>query len=133
MVRGVTEDSREGREPITLRAGRKPIPNYTQVPNVVIDFYIPQLQAAEVRVLLFMLRMTVGFHREEVQLTLKRIANGRVGADGKRIEWGCGLAKSTISKALVNLETYGLVERQRDGRQGTVYVLNIDEEAGKER
>lgn len=115
-------------EPLTLRSGRKPLPNYTQVPNVVIDYFVPRLAGAEVRVLLFMLRMTVGYHREEVRITLKRIAEGRRNADGKRVEWGCGLTKGSISRALANLESTGLVERRKEGNGGTIYILNIDED-----
>ncbi len=45
-------------------AGRIPLPNYTQVPNVVIDEYLPEVTPAEAKVLIVLCRATFGWHRE---------------------------------------------------------------------
>lgn len=95
-------------------------PNYTQVPNDIMDRWLPDLTGAELKVLLYLARWTFGFHRDRVEVGLRRICSGRPGKDR-----GTGLHIETASIAVKNLEAKGLVipQRRRGGR--TTYTLPI--------
>jgi len=49
-----------------------PPPNYTQLPNVVLDA-MPQMKEAELRVTLAVCRMTFGWHKEHDKLSISQI------------------------------------------------------------
>ena len=49
-------------------------PNHTQVPNDLFDVYLPQLKAAELRVLLAVIRQTIGFQRKKRRMSVTFLA-----------------------------------------------------------
>lgn len=49
-------------------------PNYTMVPNDFFDLMMPQMDMAELKVLICLMRATFGFHRPTVQLSIRQIA-----------------------------------------------------------
>jgi hypothetical protein len=75
------------------------------VPNDLIDRWLPKLRGSEVRVLLFLLRKTVGWEdkaspsgrQQSTTLGIRLIANGT------------GLKHGAITDALVALRDYGLI------------------------
>jgi hypothetical protein len=88
-------------------------PNYTQVPNALVDYWLPELSGAELKVLLYLVRRTFGFHRDQVEAGLRRICDGIPGKDR-----GTGLHLESASKAVKALESRGLLvcERRSGGR-----------------
>ena len=102
-------------------------PNYTQIPNELMDHWLSELSGAELKVLLYLLRRTFGFHRDRVEAGLRRICTGIPGKDR-----GTGLHIETASTAVKSLQSRGLLvcERKPGGR--TLYNLRIaDEVYGK--
>jgi hypothetical protein len=59
-------------------------PNYTKIPNALMDRWIPELSGAELKVLLYLVRRTYGFHRDRVEAGLRR-----------RFAWGPMRLRST--------------------------------------
>ena len=50
---------------------------YTMIPNILIDKWMPILPLAEFRVLLYIARRTYGFHRDDVEMGMRLIAQGK--------------------------------------------------------
>lgn len=72
-------------------------PNYTQVPNVIFDYWMNVLSPAEFKVILYLCRKTFGWHK-----TKDKISRGKIAKD-------TGLTKEGVRKCLKSLEDYGLV------------------------
>jgi hypothetical protein len=95
-------------------------PNYTQVPNDPMDYWLPKLLGAELKVLLYLARRTFGFHRDRVQIGIRRICNGNPGKDH-----GTGLDTETAANAINSLESKGLLTAQRIPGGRTTYSLRF--------
>ncbi len=59
-------------------------PLYTQTPDVFFDWVAPFLPEIELRVLLYLIRRTLGFKKQGDQITIEQIAGGIVTRDGTR-------------------------------------------------
>ena len=101
-------------------------PNYTQVPNEIMDRLLPDLTGADLKVLLYLARWTFGFHRDCVEVGLRRICHGRPGKDR-----GTGLHIETASIAVKNLEAKGLVLAKCPPGGRATYTLPVSELYGK--
>ncbi len=73
-------------------------PNYTQVPNDYFDLII-DMTIAEIKVLSTLLRVTLGYHRDEITLTIREMA---------RITQ---LDPKSVMAGATKLEARGLIER----------------------
>ena len=82
---------------------KKLIPNSTQIPNVILDFLIPQLPGAEGKCLLYISRRTYGFHKEEDRISFTQFINGIKSKDGRQLDYGTGMARASVNEALKNL------------------------------
>ena len=100
-------------------------PNYTQVPNEIMDRWLPDLTGAELKILLYLARRTFGFHRDCVEIGLRRICNGIPGKD-----MGTGLHIET-ARSRRSLEAKGLVTAKRRTGGRTTYTLSVMEVYGK--
>jgi phage replication O-like protein O len=95
-----------------------PPPNYTQAPNVLFDDLIcdPKLSLAELKVILVVVRQTIGFHNDEEKLTFSEL------------ETRTGLSRSAVSDGVQRAMARGIVERRIEGPKGheeAFYALNI--------
>jgi hypothetical protein len=88
-------------------------PLYTQTPDVFFDWVAPFLPEIELRVLLYLIRRTLGFKKQGDQITIEQIAGGIVTRDGTRLDWGARLGERSVQRALSGLEGKGLIERHR--------------------
>ena len=100
-----------------------PAPNYTQIPNVVLEYWANRLRENELRVLLLICRLTFGWHRSSVEMSLKEM------------ERSLGRSLTVIKRALIGLENFGLIERDRQQEANgdyrkTRYKLKIQVDAG---
>jgi len=82
-------------------------PNFTQVPNDFFDEFLPELDKAELKVLLVVIRGTFGYHRNEVEISSREMAEQT------------GLSLASIGPAAETLETMGLIEKITDGGKTT--------------
>jgi hypothetical protein len=105
-------------------------PNYTMVPDQLFDELMHTLSGAELKVLLYIIRRTFGFKKEYDAISLSQIAGGIRTRDGRVLDRGTGLSKSTVAEAVKTLEAKGAVIRNRrtsatNGDEPTTYSLNL--------
>ena len=105
-------------------------PNYTQVPDDVFDVLMPQLTEAELRVLLYVIRRTFGFKKASDDISLKQLVEGIRTQDGRVLDSGAGVAKSSAVRAVKGLIAKGIVRARRNqskerGYEATTYALRF--------
>lgn len=104
------------------------LPKSFCVPNLYIDELCWLLTPTEFVVLLCLVRATIGWNRNCAAVSLDMLEHG-VTRNGERVAYGCGLARSTIQKALDNLSTFKIVSRERANRQSAyLYQINLESE-----
>ncbi len=93
--------------------------HYTVLDNFILDRIMPNVSPTEWKVLCFIIRKTVGWHKDEDKLSISQIK------DGTGIN-----SRTTISNAVSNLEKAGyvLVHRPADQKTSNTYSLNSDYE-----
>ncbi len=111
-------------------------PNYTPVPDQLLDEHLSLLSGAELKVVLYICRRTFGFKRESDNISLNQMLHGIVTHDGRRLDSGTGLSKPALINALKSLADKNiLVAQQRSsaekGNEPTNYRLNIRTPLGK--
>lgn len=93
-------------------------PNYTQTPNDLFDHWLPHLGEAELKVLLVVMRKTIGWHKVHDEISASQLAKIT------------GMIEETVVKAAKSLERRGIISRQLvgpNGKQRVVYALIIHE------
>lgn len=104
--------------------------SYTAIPNIYIDKYAAELSGAELQVLLYIVRRTLGFRKMGDYISYSQFLNGIVTRDGRRLDNGCGLksrgALSQALKKLVELDLIGRINQKtyRGNNDTTLYWLN---------
>lgn len=106
------------------------IPNTTQIPDEFLDYHMAFLSGAEVKVMLYIFRRTLGFKRYTDNISLNQLLSGIIKRDGTRLDYGTGLSKSTLLAAIKSLVEKKLIiveQRQSDarGNEPTTYKLNL--------
>src|SRR2546428_5453711 len=88
--------------------------NTTPVPDVLFDTLLPHLGEAELKALLYIIRRTTGFKKENDFISFNQFIRGITTKDGRVLDEGCGVKhRTTLSKALKSLEAKGLVKSQK--------------------
>lgn len=105
-------------------------PNTTPVPDVIFDEVLTEVTDAELRVLLYIVRRTYGFKKQNEgdAISLSQMVNGIKTRDGKVLDRGVGLSKATVARALQGLRTKGIIRATRTssaekGNEPTLYKL----------
>lgn len=111
-------DSHDGHHDVDATFEIEP-PNYTQLPNIVLDHWMAEVGDAELRTLLTLSRATFGYHTATVEMTLLDIAER------------AGLSERSVRRAVERLEARGLVCRaapryRPSGRRApTSYTVSV--------
>jgi hypothetical protein len=105
-------------------------PTYTPVPDALFDEVMHDLSGAELKVLLYIIRRTFGFKKESDNISLAQLCNGIKTKDGRVLDHGTGLNKTTVAAAVKRLEEDGYIIRERNasvekGDEPTTYRLNL--------
>ncbi len=108
--------------------------NTTQVPDEVFDYWLPRLSDAELKVLLYIVRRTLGFKKAADAIKPDQFLTGIETAGGVRLDDGCGLSEKHLYRAISGLKEKGLiaVERRVSARVGhlaSVYTLVFENDA----
>src|SRR3712207_3089459 len=88
-------------------------PNYTQVPDELFDEQLPHLSGAELKVLLYIMRRTFGFKKTSDDISLSQICEGITTRDGRVLDQGTGLSRSTAQLAIKGLTEKNLIRAAR--------------------
>jgi len=107
------------RRPGKTHIRRFKVPSHTQVPNEIFDELMHDLSGAEFKVLCYIARRTYGFHRIEDSISLKQICSGILTRDGRRLDHGTGLARSTAVVAIRALVNRSLILAVRSRETST--------------
>ncbi len=106
------------------------VPTWTPVPDLLITFWLPQLSGSELKIALYVVRHTFGYHRETVTIPFDRFLNGTFARDGRRLDWGAGVRKTQLTESLAGLAECGILVRRRQhdqhgGDTASAYALNL--------
>lgn len=105
-------------------------PNYTQVPDELFDELLAVLSGSELKVVLYIIRRTFGFKKTSDNISLSQMLNGITTRDGRQLDRGVGLSKSTLLQAVRGCTEKGLIiptrrESSERGNEPTNYRLNL--------
>lgn len=101
-----------------------PVPNYTQVPNVFLDEWLPYFNQVETKVLLVIMRKTFGGQKTRDRISLSQL------------EISTGSSRQAILRATKSLQTKKLITKivvGKKGEQCTYYELVITVKCDKNR
>ncbi|NEP59599.1 MAG: replication protein [Symploca sp. SIO2G7] len=108
------------------------VPNSTQIPDLILDHWMSRLGGAEFKVLLYIARRTYGFGKASDNISLNQISKGIKKRDGTILDEGTGLSIPSVTKALNQLVSIGIViktENYNDlnrGRIENTYSINLN-------
>jgi hypothetical protein len=92
-----------------------------------MDLLMPFLHEAEVRIVVYLVRRTYGFQRDNDTISLDQFVNG-LRTETRQLDFGAGVSRRAAISALMVLKDMEVVE-QLDGGQGRgripVYRLNL--------
>ena len=108
----------------------KLIPNSTQIPNVIMDYALPQLPEAEGRILLYISRRTYGFHKSEDRISFSQFLYGIKDSEDKILDYGTGLARASLNLGLKSLASAGAIFIKKDTK-GNLYKINLEMDPDK--
>ncbi len=105
-------------------------PNTTQVPDEFFDVLSPHLSGGEVKVLLYIIRRTFGFKKDRDNISLSQMLNGIIKKNGDRLDFGTGMSKPSLCRALKTLAKKKIIipTKQFDYKGGCIatnYLLNF--------
>jgi len=90
-------------------------PNYTQIPNIVIDDFMANLSGSAVKILMAICRKTIGWHKDTDGISYSQL----------RKLTGIS-SNNTIRQGITDLTEAGLIRHERDSGGMSVFDLNID-------
>jgi hypothetical protein len=97
-------------------------PRYTPVPDQLFDEWLApgRLSSVELRVLLYILRHTFGWHKDVDRISLTQITDGILRRDGTRQDWGAGVSRQSAITAIKGLEDKRLIvtHKQKSADRG---------------
>jgi phage replication O-like protein O len=88
-------------------------PNYTQVPDVILDELMAKLSGAELKVLLYIVRRTFGFQKDVDIISIPQLMDGITKKDGEKLDYGTGLSRDAVVRAIKSLEEQNIIIRER--------------------
>ncbi|MDP9350071.1 MAG: replication protein, partial [Chloroflexota bacterium] len=107
-----------------------PRKHYTQVPDYVFDVLLAELTGVQLKVVYYVIRHSFGYGRESAAISWSRFLSGSVSRDGRRLDWGAGVSRDALHKALPVLVERGLLLKERRsserfGDEVSLYALNV--------
>ncbi len=105
-------------------------PNYTMVPDDLFDDLMAGLSGAELKVLLYIIRRTFGFKKHSDDISLNQICQGIKARNGRLLDRGTGLSRSTVKVALQALLAKSVIvaahrSSAERGFEATTFRLHI--------
>lgn len=96
-------------------------PRYTQIPNEIFDLFLTELEHAEFKVLMYICRRTLGYHRDSVTISFDDLCES------------CGLSKKATSESVHSLISRNMIEKITPenpgrGQKSEYWIKFADEE-----
>ena len=88
-------------------------PNYTQAPNDLFDTYLKDMDLAELKVVLAVIRNTMGWHRDNFQMSIRKMAELT------------GLSIASVQAGAKAAEVRGLIQKNVEGQNSTYWTAVI--------
>ena len=105
-------------DPNTFAGFEEPKENWSKLPHALIGA-LPQVSTiSELKVILYILRHTWGYHESERRISLDEFRHGRKRRDGTRIDDGTGLSTNSIKDGIKRAVAGGFIIVDRDERDG---------------
>ena len=98
---------------------------YTPIPNDFLDQIAPGLPPAELKLMLYLYRRTLGFHKLTDRISYDQFQHGIVCRDGRRLDQGTGIGRRALVTALASLEAKGLITRDHTPGKHTPATYGI--------
>ena len=89
-------------------------PHFLMLPEVFSDKYMAYLSGAEVKILIYLFRRTLGFGRREDDISISQMANGLKAENGTIFDHGTGLSKDTVVQAIKSLIKKNMIEKVKN-------------------
>jgi phage replication O-like protein O len=86
------------------------LPTTTPTPDEIFDVWMADLSHPELKVLLYIVRRTLGFKKDADRISIDQMCNGIVKHNGERLDKGTGLKRTAVTDALRSLKERGLIE-----------------------
>lgn len=99
-------------------------PNFTQIPNTILDELLSVLSESELKVLLYICRRTYGFHKQNDRISTSQLMNGIRDKDGVHLDTGTGLSNKSILDSIKSLEKLGIIKTIQKGTQTKYFSLD---------
>jgi hypothetical protein len=99
-------------------------PTTTPTPDEIFDVWLSQLTGSELKVLLYIVRRTFGFKKDADRISLTQICESIVTREGKVLDRGTGLSRTSASRAVRALESLGLIVVSRSQDEGGKHATN---------
>ena len=106
------------------------VPSYTMVPDELFDDLMADLSGSALKVLLYIVRRTFGFKKQSDAISLTQLCCGITTRDGRPLDRGTGLSRSTVILALKELTGKNIIiatrhGNDRHGNEATTYRLHM--------
>lgn len=101
------------------------VPNTTPVPDDVFDVIAPELTEAELRVLLYVIRRTYGFKKQQDAIAGSQMEKGIITRDGRVLDRGTGMAKSAVWRGIKGLVDKGILTKTPDKTDEGDSAVNV--------
>ena len=100
--------------------------NFTITPN---DFFemMPLLTGSEFKIVAYIVRQTLGFHKDRDAIGLRQFGLGIDPIAGPKWDYGTGLNKAAIIRAIKGAERKGVITALRKEKKRTIYGLRYKE------
>ncbi len=85
--------------------------SFTVIPNYFLDQIASTLSSSELRVMLYIYRHTLGYHKLSDCLSYDQFLNGVTTRDGRCLDQGANVSRGSLVGALASLEAKGLIQR----------------------
>ncbi|MBT9173889.1 MAG: hypothetical protein DDT21_02295 [Syntrophomonadaceae bacterium] len=92
----------------------QPKENWSKLPHALIDELHNITSESELKVILYILRHTWGYHDSEKRITIDEFCFGRKRSDGSRIDNGCGITANSVKAGIENAVNHGYIIVEED-------------------
>jgi len=89
------------------------LPTTTPTPDELFDVWLQNLSEGELKVLLYIIRRTLGFRKVVDAISYQQFLHGITTREGVVLDRGCLKNSTSLSKALAGLERKGLIKTHK--------------------